>query len=218
MSNLLNRCFQVLDYTFQTKAPKDTGNLGYSMQSTPTIIGNVAIIELGKDWSSRTNKKDKYNYGQLLNDKRIIKNRESKKRQTRLENREKRKFSNSRSLWVKDKKYGNTIKITNRQYEISVKKSRTDKKYQQFNETNRYEFIRNDNSVPPNSGKPTRTNIHYHYLDYLFDEYSKNLARTLGGKLHKGDYKSKKTKTSNTEDIFKDYFNNLLRGNLLLKI
>ena len=200
---ILKQATQTLDYVIGKNAPKDSGNLSYAMKSTPTILGNIAIVNLGKEWSNRAFKSKKYNYGQLLNDKRVIKNRESKNRQTRIENREKRKFTNTRSVWVKDKRYGNTIRISNRQYQISVQKSRTNKKLQSSNETKDYIFIRNDTSIPTLDKKtrPMRTNRHYHYIDTLFQDYCVELARVLGGKLYKGDHYTKWTTTQKNAPI-----------------
>lgn len=190
MSEILNTSIRTLDYVIGKNAPKDTGNLSQAIKGNPIIMGNMAIIHLGQEWSSRASKSKNYNYGQLLNDKRVIRNRESKNRKTRIKNREQRRFANTRSVWVKDKRYGNTIRITNRQYQISVEKSRTSAKMQNFNETKDYIFLRNDTSIPINntSTRPVRTNRHYGYMDVLFDEYCVDLARTLGGKLHKGIY------------------------------
>lgn len=192
MSEIINKALQVLDNTITRNAPRDKGNLSNAIKDTPTIdySGRAAIINLGEEWATRASKSSNYNYGQLLNDKRVIKNRESKNKKTRMENREKRKFANTRSVWVKDKRYGNTIRITNRQYQISAEKSRTSAKTQNFNETKDYIFVRNDTSIPTisRSSKPVRTNRHYGYMDVLFDEFCVDLARSLGGKLHKGLY------------------------------
>lgn len=223
MSEILNTSIRMLDYVIGKNAPNDTGNLSQAIKSTPIVLGNMAIINLGQEWSSRAFKSKDYNYGQLLNDKRVIRNRESKNVETRIRNREQRRFTNTRSVWVKDKRYGNTIRITNRQYQRSVEKSRVSKKYQQFNETKDYIFLRNDTSIPTNntSIRPTRTNRHYGYMDVLFNDYCVELARTLGGKLHKGDYYTKsmiknKMNESVTNIDFSNigYFDQLHKSNI----
>ena len=188
MQNISQKLEVAVKQAFR-KAPIDTGNLSYAMQSTPTSYGVVTIINLGKDWKTKAKKSSNYNYGQLLNDKRIIRNRESKNVETRIRNREQRRFTNTRSVWVKDKKYGNTIRITNRQYQISVEKSRK-QKYESSSETKDYIFVRNDTSIPTISrtSRPVRTNRHYGYLNNICEDLPKILAKELNGTLHKGDY------------------------------
>ena len=199
VGDILDTSINVLESVFKNTAPYDKGNLRYSMLSLPLVYGRVAIMEFGSDWEHRSNVK--YNYGQLLNDKRVINNREmdvttngkrdQKKVEKRNEIRAQRAYTNARTLIVKDTRYGNTLLISQRQYDTNRQKNDIYNKNNPTKKRKDYEIIRvsYDKPIRPEKAtRPTRINKHYHYLDDFYDIYIKHLANALDGKLHRGDY------------------------------
>lgn len=177
---------------FDAKAPRDKGNLYYAMGSKPILVGNkVAIINIGSNWSALTKQKYRrdFNYGNLLNDKRVIKNRESADKKKKLQNRRINSLDNTRNIVVKDLKYGKNLRMSRKQLESNNIRLRKENKPRQ------YELLFIDKNIPiKKSTTPYRVNRHYHYIDNIFDEYCKTLANALGGKLHRGDYIPKERK------------------------
>lgn len=194
---LLEQSINVLGSVFKHTAPYSKGNLRTSMLSTPLVFGGIAIVEFGTEWESKSN--IKYNYGQLLNDKRVIKNREinikedgkvsSERLKKRNEVRKERAYTNARTLIVKDTKYGKTMSISQRQYETNRQyNEKLNKNLKPYEKRKDYEIIRVSYDKPIKSTPPTRVNKHYHYLEDFYETYIKHLANALGGTLHNGDY------------------------------
>lgn len=185
MSEILEKSVNVLESVFKHTAPYDKGNLRYAMLSTPIVFGQVAIVEFGTEWENRS--KTKYNYGQLLNDKRVIKNRESEDREKRLRNRVIKSADNTRNIIVKDLRYGKNLRMSRQQLYSNNKRLNKENKPRQ------YELLFIDKNIPiKKSTTPYRVNRHYHYLDDFYDIYIRHLANAFGGVLHKGDYEVKK--------------------------
>ena len=208
MQDYSNKAKASLEIVFN-KAPKDTGNLQYSMQSTPTISGDTITIKLGEEWQTRAKKSSNYNYGQLLNDKRVIKNRESSNDVKRLQNRRIRSEQNTRNHIVKDTRNGKILRMSGRQYEVNMNKRKK-------GELPNFVLQNIDYNIPiKKSTIPYRVNRHYHYLNDLCSSFPNTFAQMVGGTLHRGDYnpsKRKTTKEVSIKEMKKYLIDNNIRG------
>ena len=157
---------------------------GVKVNSDDLQQARVLTVEFGKNWTQKTNPKNMkanrtYNYGMLLNDKRIIKNRESKNKEKRLSNREKRAYQNTRNILVIDEK-GRNQRVSDRQYRHHISGQK------------QWKMVGVDTTIPITK-IPQRVNVHYHYLDEIYDLVVKDIAHRLNGKIHEGNYIPHKT-------------------------
>lgn len=202
--NIMDVVLEQLETALINKAPHYTGNLRNAIKSKPfySPMEQGYVIRLGSEWQTKSNKtygkNGKYYYAGLLNDKRVIKNRESKNKKNRMENRRNNNNILTRDLIVRDDTNGKILRMSEKQFN-SQRRTYVNKKKVDLNtfktvnqktrvkQDKKYTLLSVDWGVPIKKAPiPMRVNRHYHYVDDVVEDMAKRVAIALGGKLKKG--------------------------------